>query len=343
MAGSALARADRAFATAGFAIVLPWGSDDERERSERLAAGVEQRDRAAAAQSLPSARHARSRAPSSSSASTRGSTHLAAALGTPTVSLFTATDAALAGVAAPVAHARDLGGNGRVPSLDDVQRAAGELRARARRAAEMARALYTLLWWVALPSLPLRLWWRGRREPGYRERIGERFGRYAATPRRRRGRLDPRGFARRNARRGAAHRAHPRARIPTATLLLTHMTATGREAGRALYGERVVQAWLPYDVPFAVRAFLARFRPRAGLLMETELWPNLIAALRAGERAALSRQRAHVRAVARGYARFPALDASDVRRARRHRGADRRRRERGSRGWARATSPSPAT
>jgi len=44
----------------------------------------------------------------------------------------------------------------------------------------MARALYTLLWWCALPLLPLRLWWRGRREPGYRARIGERFGRYRA-------------------------------------------------------------------------------------------------------------------------------------------------------------------
>ena len=62
---------------------------------------------------------------------------------------------------------------------------------------------------------------------------------------------------------------------PHATILLTHMTATGRDAGKALYGDRVVQAWLPYDVPFAVSAFLARFAPRAGLLMETEVWPNL--------------------------------------------------------------------
>ena len=50
----------------------------------------------------------------------------------------------------------------------------------ARRAAMLTRALYAALWWLALPLLPLRLWWRGRREPGYRERIGERFGRYRA-------------------------------------------------------------------------------------------------------------------------------------------------------------------
>ncbi|MCL4763251.1 MAG: 3-deoxy-D-manno-octulosonic acid transferase, partial [Burkholderiales bacterium] len=67
---------------------------------------------------------------------------------------------------------------------------------------------------------------------------------------------------------------------PDAVLLLTCMTAAGRETGRSLYGGRVVQAWLPYDVPFAVRAFLDRWRPRAGLLMETELWPNLVHACR---------------------------------------------------------------
>ena len=55
------------------------------------------------------------------------------------------------------------------------------------------------------------------------------------------------------------------------------MTATGRDAGRALFGDGVLQAWLPYDAPFAVRRFLAHFRPCAGLLMETELWPNLVA------------------------------------------------------------------
>ena len=59
--------------------------------------------------------------------------------------------------------------------------------------------------------------------------------------------------------------------------MLTHMTATGRETGRALYGDTVTQAWLPYDLPFAVEAFLAHFRPAAGFLLETELWPNLIA------------------------------------------------------------------
>ena len=97
--------------------------------------------------------------------------------------------------------------------------------------------------------------------------------------------------------------------MPGATILLTHMTATGREAGRALYGAGVVQAWLPYDFPFAVRAFLARFSPRAGLLMETELWPNLAAACAAAHVPLfLVNARLSERSFA-GYRRFSALTA----------------------------------
>ena len=64
-------------------------------------------------------------------------------------------------------------------------------------------------------------------------------------------------------------------------LLLTHGTATGREAGRALLREGDRQTWLPYDTPGAARRFLARFRPAVGVLMETEVWPNLLLAAQA--------------------------------------------------------------
>jgi 3-deoxy-D-manno-octulosonic-acid transferase len=142
----------------------------------------------------------------------------------------------------------------------------------------LTRAVYTLLWWVALPFLPLRLWWRGRNEPGYRQRIGERFGRYAHdTPRLASELLWIHAVSLGETRAAAPLVDRMLRERPRATLLLTHMTATGRETGRALYGDHVIQAWLPYDIPFAVRAFLARFRPRAGVLMETELWPNLAA------------------------------------------------------------------
>jgi 3-deoxy-D-manno-octulosonic-acid transferase len=170
----------------------------------------------------------------------------------------------------------------------------------------IVRHAYTLLWWLALPFLPLRLWLRGRREPTYRHAIGERFGRYDAP------------FAAADViwihavslgeTRGAAPLVERIAReLPATIILLTHMTASGRDAGRALPGERVVQAWLPYDVPFAVERFLAHFRPRAGLLMETELWPNLVrAAAKRGVPLFLVNARLSERS-ARGYARVASL------------------------------------
>jgi 3-deoxy-D-manno-octulosonic-acid transferase len=138
------------------------------------------------------------------------------------------------------------------------------------------RALYTLAWYLALPLLPLRLWWRGRRERGYREHILERFGRYRDPV------APPPVLWVHAVSLGETRAAVPlvdrlKRAYPDATILLTHMTATGRAAGRALFGDRVVQAWLPYDLPFAVRAFLHTFRPCAGMLVETELWPNLVA------------------------------------------------------------------
>ena len=143
----------------------------------------------------------------------------------------------------------------------------------------LIRRLYTALWWLALPLLPLRLWWRGRRESGYRALVGERFGRYAASA------AVPGGDILwvHAVSLGETRAASPlierlRRDHPRATILLTHMTATGREAGRALYGDRIIQAWLPYDVPFAVNRFLDRFQPRVGMLIETEVWPNLVAA-----------------------------------------------------------------
>ncbi len=167
------------------------------------------------------------------------------------------------------------------------------------------RAFYTLLWLLALPFVPLRLLWRARREPGYLEHIGERYGRYEGT-------APPSVIWVHAVSLGETRAAVPlvdrlRRAHPDATVLLTHMTATGRAAGRALFGDGVHQAWLPYDVPFAVRAFLAHFKPRAGLIMETELWPNLVAlAHDANVPLYLVNARMSEKS-ARGYARVPAL------------------------------------
>jgi len=140
------------------------------------------------------------------------------------------------------------------------------------------RLVYTLLWWLLLPVLPLRLWWRGRREPGYRANVGERFGLYRGAAHAT-GALWIHAVSLGETRAIAPLIERLQREAPARPILLTHMTATGREAGRTLFGDRVMQAWLPYDVPFAVRRFLEHFRPRAGLLVETELWPNLTAAV----------------------------------------------------------------
>ena len=113
------------FASAGIVSLLPWGSAPERERSERLAAGAETAivpPRQTLAELATLARHAEAVVGVDT-----GLTHLSAALGTPTVAVFTTTDAALAGVARTGSHAIDVGGNGTMPSFDDVAAALGRV------------------------------------------------------------------------------------------------------------------------------------------------------------------------------------------------------------------------
>jgi 3-deoxy-D-manno-octulosonic-acid transferase len=94
---------------------------------------------------------------------------------------------------------------------------------------------------------------------------------------------------------------------PDHRILLTGMTPTGREAGRQVYGDKVIQAYLPYDYPDAVDRFLRHFSPDVGVLMETEIWPNLLAgAKRRHVPMVLANARLSARS-ARGYGRFSAL------------------------------------
>jgi 3-deoxy-D-manno-octulosonic-acid transferase len=147
----------------------------------------------------------------------------------------------------------------------------------------MNRALYSALWWLALPLVLARLWWRGRKEPGYRRNMAERFGFYGK-------RLPERlTFMVHAVSVGETRAAEPLVEAllagwPDCRILLTHMTPTGRATGRDLFarhGERVVQSYLPYDTGFMAGRFLRHFAPRACILMETEVWPNLIAQCRA--------------------------------------------------------------
>ena len=138
----------------------------------------------------------------------------------------------------------------------------------------MWRAAYRLLLWLAFPLVLARLWWRGRHEPGYRQNIAERFGFYPTRPARPVIWLHAVSV-------GETRAAEPllralRARHPDCDLLITQMTATGREAAQQLFGGALLVAWLPYDYPSAVRRFLRSFRPRLGILMETEIWFHLV-------------------------------------------------------------------
>ena len=136
------------------------------------------------------------------------------------------------------------------------------------------RALYSALLWLAQPAYLLRLWWRGRAEPGYREAMPERLGHYRDAPSS--GWLWVHAVSLGETRAAAALIAALRERRPGARLLLTHGTATGREAGRELLRDGDRQTWLPFDTRGAVRRFVAHFRPAVGVLMETEIWPNLL-------------------------------------------------------------------
>ncbi|ABR88762.1 3-deoxy-D-manno-octulosonic-acid transferase [Janthinobacterium sp. Marseille] len=142
------------------------------------------------------------------------------------------------------------------------------------------RLIYSLAWWFALPLVLLRLFVRGRKEAGYRQHIAERLGFYGGVP------YD--GFTPllwvHAVSVGETRAAQPLidallAAYPTHQLLLTHMTPTGRATGKDLFGKqpRVLQSYLPYDTGWMVGRFLRAFQPRICVLMETEVWPNVMA------------------------------------------------------------------
>ncbi|EHR71350.1 3-deoxy-D-manno-octulosonic-acid transferase [Burkholderiales bacterium JOSHI_001] len=138
----------------------------------------------------------------------------------------------------------------------------------------LALALWSLALRLITPLYFARLWWRGRREPGYRRAWGERlgYGRPMPLP----GAVWIHAVSLGETRAAAALVDALREAQPLVHLLLTHGTATGREAGRALLRDDDRQRWLPLDTPGAVRRFLRRTRPCVGVLMETEIWPNLL-------------------------------------------------------------------
>ena len=167
------------------------------------------------------------------------------------------------------------------------------------------RFLYTALLWLLLPYVFLHLWWRARKQPEYLQHIGERFGRYSVTTDKPVIWLHTVSVGETRATATLVKRL--RERYPGHQLLLSHTTPTGRAASKQLFGDGVIRVYLPYDYPFAVQHFLSHFKPRLGVLLETEVWFNLIHACQDANipllllNARLSAKSAH------SYARFRAL------------------------------------
>jgi 3-deoxy-D-manno-octulosonic-acid transferase len=137
-------------------------------------------------------------------------------------------------------------------------------------------ACYQLGWHVLLPLVLLRLWWRGRKDPGYRQAIAERFG---FGPNIQTGAIWIHAVSV-----GETRAAQPLIEAylqEGKSILLTCMTPNGRRTGASIFAEaiaqgRLQQVYLPYDLCWSVERFLKEAKPSLGLFMETEAWPTIV-------------------------------------------------------------------
>jgi 3-deoxy-D-manno-octulosonic-acid transferase len=139
----------------------------------------------------------------------------------------------------------------------------------------MSRNVYTFLLYLLLPLTPLKLLWRARKQPEYLAHWQERYGFYKQN-------LTKPVIWLHCVSVGETRAAEPLIKAllqqyPGHQILLTHTTPTGRATSQQLFADQVARVYLPYDLPFAVKRFLKHFKPAIGVLMETELWFNLIA------------------------------------------------------------------
>ena len=171
----------------------------------------------------------------------------------------------------------------------------------------MNRTLYTLLLYLGMPLIAVRLWLRSRKSPAYAKRIGERFA--LSLPQFQRGGIWIHAVSV-----GESIAAAPivkalQKQYPQLPITLTCMTPTGSEQIQSMFGDSVQHCYLPYDYPPASRRFLKGVQPCLAIVMETELWPNHInQCARLNIPVVLANGRLSERS-ARGYGRFPKLVA----------------------------------
>ncbi|MDO9403816.1 MAG: 3-deoxy-D-manno-octulosonic acid transferase [Polaromonas sp.] len=142
----------------------------------------------------------------------------------------------------------------------------------------IALRLYSALMWLAQPLLRRKLARRGKAEPGYLAHVEERFGTYTQPAETASELVWVHAVSLGETRAAAVLLKALRLQQPGLRVLLTHGTATGRAEGLALLQPGDVQVWQPWDSVAAVERFFTHFKPRLGLLMETEIWPNAVAA-----------------------------------------------------------------
>jgi 3-deoxy-D-manno-octulosonic-acid transferase len=137
----------------------------------------------------------------------------------------------------------------------------------------MLRLLYSALLYVVAPLAFVATALRGLRDPSYRDRLPERFGftelRFTARP------IWIHAVSVGEVQASAALVRALGSRYPQHPILVTTATPTGAQRVRALFGDSVRHAYLPYDLPGAVRRFLDRTSPTLAIVMEREIWPNL--------------------------------------------------------------------
>lgn len=137
-------------------------------------------------------------------------------------------------------------------------------------------ACYQLGWHLLLPLVLLRLWWRGRKDPGYRQAIAERFGFNQG--------IRPGAIWIHAVSVGETRAAQPLIEAylqEGKSILLTCMTPNGRRTGATIFADaitqgRLQQVYLPYDICWSVERFLKTAKPEMGLFMETEAWPTIV-------------------------------------------------------------------
>ena len=138
----------------------------------------------------------------------------------------------------------------------------------------LLRGLYSAALYLLVPITVYHLIWRGFRQPAYFQRWPERYAAYRDAPHARTVWLHAVSVGEVNA--ALPLVAALRRGRPDLQLLVTTITPTGSERVRALWGDSVEHVYLPYDLPGAVGRFLDHYRPHVALIMETELWPNLL-------------------------------------------------------------------